>query len=153
MAAAFVVSFIPEGWLDPTQRLYAVGLGTLVLGTAVKMARDRGVLPASNVALVLPLVFLLSGCSMVVGKVDPIPVTITDHEETVVMVTCKIRGAAFAIGAGGTCSRTGTNEGGHLGADFTNMVSAIFNGLGRVTGAVFGGYAPPAPAIADPHDG
>jgi hypothetical protein len=146
--ALYIVGKLPESLVaDPTEHTLAGIVLTGAFSQVAKLLDDQGIFKripgVKTISIVLLMSLVLSGCTFHAGVNEPVAWTGADGET---ILSCETKGLSFSIGGGAVCRET--MEGDHLSKGFTNMVVAIFNGIGRVTGAIFGGFsAPPTPMV------
>jgi hypothetical protein len=146
-AALLMVSFIPEGWVDPFQSNLISVIGTGAFSTIAKFTDQAGVggrilakIGKSSIVLLL----LGTGCAIQLGTVKPEQFN-SPMGDTI--VACSVTGVSLALGDADVCR---TVSGGHASKQFTNMVGDIVNGVFRAVGGFFGGLGAaltPAPRV------
>lgn len=126
--ALLIVSFLPEGAIDPFQ---ATLLGTVLTGgfsQGAKLIQGGGIGKMLKFFGVGSLVFML-GCGVSIGRVTPEEFT-GNNGETI--IACTLEGFQLGVFDGGVCRNV---EGGQIGDTFVDLTL----GLGRIAMAAIGG--------------
>ncbi len=150
--ALFIVSLLPDAWLDPFQMNLLGVILTGAFSTIAKILHARGLLgELTRSGLVLALLISI-GCAGQVGTITPEFRTGADGET---IVACTIKGVSISWGDSDICRNV---EGGHVGRDFVGMflgvvqiavsaVGGIFSGLGGVGASMQAVAVAPPPAL------
>lgn len=145
-----LMTWLPEGWSSPT---IAVNVGVLVtagVAMAASIMRNRGILPRvlpaapTSLVVLLSASLLLTGCTGVIGTVEPTFHEVVDSQGSAIVTACTVKGVAWGGGDGGICrvddeGYVNTVEGGNMGETFKDFGLGILEAAGRVVGGLFGG--------------
>ena len=143
-ASLLLVSFIPDGWVDPFQSNLISVIGTGAFSTIAKFTDQAGL--GKRILGKLGIVLLIAplGCAIQLGTVKPEQFN-SPMGDTI--VACSVTGVSLALGDADVCR---TVSGGHASKQFTDMVGDIVNGVFRAVGGFFGGLGAaltPAPRV------
>lgn len=115
-------------------------------------SHDIGGRILSKLGLGALVLLMLSGCTGVIGTLDPEEYEGSNGET---IVACRIAGFSWAFGAGGTC---GTVVGGHVSDVFAGLVTGTLDAAARMAGGFLTGAGaaiippPRAPVEVRPPD-
>lgn len=142
-----LMTWLPEGWSSPT---IAVNVGVLVtagVAMGASYLRNRGILPSvvpSSLLVLLVASIFLTGCTGVIGAVEPHEFQVVDADGKAIVIACSVKGVAWGGGDGGICrvddeGYVSTVEGGHASETFRDIMAGLWDGVGRIVGGLFGG--------------